>query len=302
MNEIFDKIILRIIFALFICIMLFIYRYLYHLIHPSAHGQIFHKFLPSKNSAESTHFFSRLIGIAIVFSEFHFNLNHGLSFAIFDFFIQALSGFIIFIVSLYTIDSIVLYNFEYQDEVIKRKNISFSIISLSHSLGISIILKTILTTSGTSLWMLIFLWFLSLVLIGFATKSFPIMSNLSFNRLLIQKNMALAFSYFGFFIGWSLVIASSLNFPISTIQSFGLQAILKLILSLLFLPLFIKGIKIIFYLEDDLHKKAKSESLQSNTNIELGYGIYEGATFLTAFYLSVVITGRIYFGEFYPSL
>lgn len=301
MNEVFDKVILRVIFTVFICLILFLYRYVYHLIYPSIRGQMFRKFMPSKNSAESLHFFSRLIGIGVVFSEYHFNLDHGFLFAIMDFFIQAVSGFLIYIISLYIIDSIVLYNFEYQDEVVKRENVAYSVIALAHSLGISMILKVILSTSGTSLWMLIFLWFFALVLIGFATKSYRIMSRLSFNRLLIQKSIPLSLSYFGFFIGWSLIIASSLNVPLTNIKWFSSQVILKVILSLLFLPLFTKGIKKIFFLEDDLDKSVKSELLQDTSNIELGYGVYEGATFFAAFFLTIVITGRVYFGDFYPS-
>ncbi len=301
MNELFDKLILRFVFTLFICLILFLYRYVHYLVYPSMRAQMFRKFVPSKNSSETLHFFSRLIGIGIVFSEYHFSLDQGFTFAVMDFFLQAISGFILYIVSLYTIDSIVLYNFEYQDEVVKRKNSSYSLIGLAHALGVSMVLKVILNTSGTSLVMLIFLWLFSLVLIGFATKTFPLMSKLSFNRLLVQKNMAIGISYFGFFMGWSLIIASSLNINLTEIRWFSVQAILKILLSLIILPVFMWGIKMIFFLEDDLSKLVKSEGQQDNSSVEMGYGVYEGATFFTACFLTIVITGRIHFGEFYPT-
>tara|TARA_Y100000780_G_scaffold232562_1_gene266485 strand:- start:206113 stop:206904 length:792 start_codon:yes stop_codon:yes gene_type:complete len=262
---------------------------------------MFRRFTPSKNSAETLHFFSRLIGIGIVFSEYHFSLDQGFGFAVMDFFIQAISGFVLYILSLYTIDSIVLYNFEYQDEVVKRRNSSYSLIGLAHALGVAMVLKVILNTSGTSLVMLIFLWLFALVLIGFATKTFPLMSKLSFNRLLIQKNMAIGISYFGFFMGWSLIIASSLNIALTEIRWFSVQAILKILLSLIILPVFMWGIRMIFFLEDDLQKLAKTEGQQDNSNVEIGYGVYEGATFFTACFLTIVITGRIHFGDFYPT-
>lgn len=301
MNELFDKLILRVVFALFICLTLVIYRFAHNLLYPSNRGNLLQKFYPSKNSAESLHFFARLVGIGIVYSEFNFNLDQGFLYAVMDFFIRALAGFIVYLVSLYTVESIVLYNFDYHDEVIKRKSIPFALIGLVHALGIAFILKIILQTAGTSLVVLLFLWLFSLVLVGFATKTFPLMSRLSFNRLLIQKSSALSISYFGFFLGWSFVIASALNVPLTQIKWYAIQVVLKILLSLIILPIFIKGIKLIFNLTDDLNTLVKEEEQQDNTNVELGYGIYEGATFFTACFLTIVITGKIDYTNFYPN-
>ncbi|MCR9205171.1 MAG: hypothetical protein NXH75_11365 [Halobacteriovoraceae bacterium] len=301
MNELFDKLILRVVFTIFICLTLVLYRFAHTLLYPSNKGNLLQRFYPSKNSAESLHFFARLIGVGIVFSEFNFSLNQGFGYAVLDFFIRAFAGFLVYLVSLYTIESIVLYNFDYHDEVVKRKNLAFSLIGMAHAIGISFILKVILGTAGSSLVVLVFLWLFALVLVGFATKTFPIMSKLSFNRLLIQKNMALSVSYFGFFIGWSLIIASALNSQLTQIKWYAIQVVLKILLSLIVLPIFIKGIKIIFNLSDDLNLLVKDENLQDNTNVELGYGVYEGAIFFTSCFLTIVITGKINFGTFYPT-
>ncbi len=301
MNELFDKLILRVVFALFICLTLLAYRMVHNLIYPSNRTNLLQKFYPSKNSAESLHFFARLVGIGIVFSEFSFNLDQGFLYAVMDFFIRAVAGFIVYLVSLYTVESIVLYNFDYHDEIVKRKSTAFALIGLVHALGVSFILKIILSTAGTSLIVLLFLWLFALVLIGFATKTFPLMSRLSFNRLLIQRSNALAVSYFGFFIGWSFIIASALNVPLTQIKWYAIQVVLKILLSLIILPIFIKGLKLIFALNDDLNNLVKEEDQQDTTNIELGYGVYEGATFFTACFLTIVITGKINFSNFYPS-
>lgn len=301
MNELFDKLILRIVFTVFICLTLVLYRFAHNILYPSNKGNLLQKFYPSKNSAESLHFFARLIGVGIVFSEFNFSLNQGFSIAVLDFFIRAFAGFIVYLVSLYTVESIVLYNFDYHDEVVKRRNLAFSLIGMAHAIGISFILKVILGTAGSSLVVLVFLWLFALVLVGFATKTFPIMSRLSFNRLLIQKNMAVSVSYFGFFIGWSLIIASALNSQLTQIKWYAIQVVLKILLSLIVLPIFIKGIKIIFNLSDDLNLLVKDENLQDNSNVELGYGVYEGAIFFTSCFLTIVITGKINFGTFYPT-
>lgn len=301
MNELFDKLIMRVVFTIFICLTLILYRFAHLILYPSNKGNLLKKFYPSKNSSESLHFFARLVGLGIVFSEFTFNLNEGFGYAVLDFFIRAFSGFLVYLVSLYTIESIVLYNFDYHDEVIKRKNLAFSLIGLGHAIGISLILKVVLNNASSSLVILLFLWLFALVLVGFATKTFPVMSKLSFNRLLIQKSIPLSVSYLGFFIGWSLVIASALNSQITYIKWYAIQVVLKILLSLIILPIFIKGLKIIFNLSDDLDTLIKEDEQQDHTNVELGYGLYEGAIFFTSCFLTIVITGKINFGTFYPN-
>jgi hypothetical protein len=128
-------------------------------------------------------------------------MSEGFLYALLDFFLEAVIGFIVYLASIYILESIVLFNFEYQDEVLKRKNYAYAIISLTHSLGLAYVLKIVLAVSNHSVIMLIFLWLFSIVLIGFATKSYSIISKLPFNRLLVQKNLGLAFSYLGFLLG-----------------------------------------------------------------------------------------------------
>jgi hypothetical protein len=281
--------------------MLYLYKYIHIIIFPSTKSQFLSKINPTKNSADTIFFFGRLIGLAILFSEFHFSLDAGILLALSDFVIKASLGFVIYLASLYVIESIVLYNFEYQDEIVKRKNMSYALIGLSHSIGTAFILKTVLDVASSSLVMLIFLWFFSLVLIGFATKTFTILSKLPFNLLLIQKSNSIAISYFCFFLGWSMIIASSLNNQLLELKWYAIQVILKILLSIIILPIFMKGIKIIFNLEDDFDKQKGDLSGKDLSQIDVGYGIYEGATFFTACFLTIVITGRVYFGTFYPT-
>ncbi len=299
MNELFDKLTLRFIFTAVILIALFLYKHTHRILYPSARTQILQRFFPSRNSADSFHLFSRILGIGIIFSEFYFKMDQGFLIATFDFLIRAISAFILYLGSLYVIESIVLYNFEYNDEVIKRKNLSYSLICLSHALGVALNLKIVLKVASESLIMLIFLWLLTMVLLGFATKTYTLMSRLSFNRLLLQKNMAVSVSYMGFFLGWSLIISSSLNNELLEIKWYTIQVILKILLSLIILPIFMYGLKYLFNLENDIEKDGKSET-QDLINVDVGYGIHEGACFFTSCLLTIVITGRVYFGNFYP--
>jgi uncharacterized membrane protein YjfL (UPF0719 family) len=299
MNELFDKLILRFAFTIVVCLMLYLYKYAHAFLYPSIRQQMFQSFSPSKNSPKAIHLFSRIIGLGLIFSEFYFKLNEGISLTIVDFFIRAVLSFFVYIISLYVIESIVLYNFEYSDEIIKRKNYAYALVAAAHSIGLAFIIKAVLKVSGGSFVMLLLLWLFSLVLVGFATKTFPIMSKLPFNRLIIQKNMAVALSYSGFFIGWSLIVCSAFNNKLIYIKWYAIQAILKILLTLIILPVFMKGLKFVFKIKDEMEENIDKDRIDYS-DIESGYGLYEGAVFLTACYLTIVITGRIHFGTFYP--
>jgi hypothetical protein len=301
MNELFDKLILRVIFTLFICLTLYLYKYIHALLYPSTQSQLLKNVNPNKNSADSLFFFGRLIGLGILFSEFHFTLDNGILIALTDFLIKASVGFVIYLGSIYVVESIVLYSFEYHDEIIKRKSMPYALIGVGHSIGNAFILKIVLNIANNSLVMLVFLWLFSLVLVGFATKTYNMMSRLSFNALLIQKNMAVAISYFFFYLGWSMVIASALNNPLLQLKEYSIQVILKILLSIIILPIFIYGIKFIFNLHEGHYKDKGSDTIKEVSAVDIGHGIYEGSIFFTACFLTSVITGRIYFSTFYPN-
>lgn len=300
MNELFDKLILRIVLTVFICLILLVYKYAHVVLYPSSRQQLFKRFYPSKNSPDTLHLFSRLLGIGILFTEFKFFMAEGFWFALIDFFIQAITACVLYLGSIYIQESIVLYNFEYQDEIPKRKNFAYALICFTHAIAIAYVLKTIISVADGSLINLAFLWLLSMVLMGFATKTYSIMSKLSFNRLLVQKNMALAVSYLGFTWGWTMLIAGSLNHELRDIKWYGIQVILKLILALIILPVFIKGLKLIFKMQDDLSMVESIEGKMEHDEVEFGYGVFEGAVYFTAAFLTTVITGNIIFGDFYP--
>jgi uncharacterized membrane protein YjfL (UPF0719 family) len=299
MNELFDKLILRIVFTLFLCGILFIYKYAHGFLYPSSRTQIFKRFFPSKNSSDTIHLFSRLIGIGIIFSEFYFTMSDKFYLVLIDFFIHATLVSFIYLISVYIIESIVLYNFEYHDEIIKRKNISYAIISFANSTAVAFIIKNVSAVSKSSIVILFFLWLLAMVLLGFSTKTYSLISKLSFNRLLVQKNLAVGLSYLGFIWGWTFIISSSFNHELTDIKWYSIQVILKILLSLIIIPIFRSGLILIFKLQDDFTSHMKDQNNEEG-NAEIGYGIFEGAIFFTSCYLTTVITGNIHFGNFYP--
>lgn len=297
MNELFDKLILRFIFTLYICFSLYLYKYLHQYLYPTVRGQLLKNFYPEKNTCDTLHFFSRLLGIGIIYGQFSFSLNDGIMLALFDFLIRSLVAFIFYLVSLYVLESIVLGNFEYSTEIIKNKNMPYTLISVAHSIGLAFIINKVLHISGNSIIVMLVFWPLSLILLGVSFKIFPMICKLPFNRLMIQKNIAIAFAYIGIFWGWSVIIYSALDQEMKDIRWYTLFFILKILLSLIILPLFLRGITFIFNIQD---KNILASSEDQVENFEPGVGIYYGILFSTACYLTSIITGQINFGSFYP--
>ena len=225
-------------------------------------------------------------------------MSKGIVYALLNFFLQASSISVIYLISIYILESIVLYNFEYSDEILKRKNMAYAIISFAQSLGLAFLLRIVFATSQDNFHSS----HLSLAsLYGYdrqlVSKTYGIVSKLTFNRLLVQKSIGLSLSYLGFIWGWIIVVASSLDHQLTNVKEFTVQVLLKIILSLLIIPLLRKGIHLIFQLKEEF--QAHFENQQSD-QIEVGYGLYEGANFFTCCYLATIITGQIHFGTFYP--
>lgn len=293
-----DKLIIRVIFSFLIIGIIVLYKYAHRFLYPSAKEQLFKKFYPSVNSADTLHLISRILGFSIIFTYLNINLSNGMLLAVADTVFQGILILVLYLVSLFVGESITLYNFTYEDEISKRKNLSYGVVSFSLSISIALILRVVLETSNHSLILLLFLWLFSIVLFGFCIKLFKYFSPLSFNKLMTQKNMALAFSFSGFVIGCALLINSSMSRLIYTIPEYIQLVFLKILLTMILFPVFLMGIKKVFLLQDE--SKDSSRIMINSDNPELGYGIYEGSLFLASAMLTVVVSGQIMFGVFYP--
>jgi uncharacterized membrane protein YjfL (UPF0719 family) len=303
MNEIFDKLIIRITITLVLSLMLYLFKYAHAIFYPSAKLQVFRNFYPARNSADTLHLFSRIIGIGIIFSGIYFNITQGFGLALIKFIIHAITALTLYLLSIYTLESIIFFNFEYGDEVIRKKNISYAIISFSSSISLAIIVKAVVTDSNNSLLVLFFMWLLAMVLYGFTTKFYRFVSRLSFNKLIIHKNLAIAFSYSGHLLGSAFLIVSAFDHKLVTIENYTLQVLIKVILAALILPLFHKALILIFNirLEGDF-KGNENENTHEFIGPPMGQGVYEGTLFFTSSFLTSVIINHILFGNFYPMM
>ncbi|MDA9792970.1 hypothetical protein N9B72_00150 [Bacteriovoracaceae bacterium] len=301
MNEIFDKLIIRITFSVFICLLIFLYRYAHRLLYPSSKKQMFRKFYPSENSADTIHMFARVIGICLIYSTLSFDGDTGVFVSLFHFSVWGVLSFTVYLISIYVSESITLYNFIYADEVLKRKNMSYAIVSFSISICLAMLIRKIIVESEFSIILLIMFWLYSLVLFGLCIKLYQFVSKFKFNQLMIQKNVALAFSFSGYLFGITTIIITAFNQEHLDIKRYAVQVTLSVLLSLIIFPIFHFGIKLIFKVQEDLIKKDKGIASFAETEVpELGYGIYEGILFYSSALLTSIIVGQIQFGIIYP--
>lgn len=298
MAEIFDRLVIRLLLAAFVCLMIYLYRFAHVIFYPTVKRQVLKRINPAENPADALHLFSRLIGIAVIFSSITFNESSGFFLSIFHFGVWGTIAIVLYLLSLYIVESIVFYNFDYTDEILKRKNMSYAFISFCHALVIAYLTKTVMIEAENSLIILLVLWLYMLVIVGFSVKYFTFISKLTFNRLLIQKNLSLCLSYGGFSLGAGLVIASCFDQEHYDITVYCIQVLLKTILSLIIFPIFKKGLVRIFPIRiggDRSFDGQVDSDMQS-----LGYGVFEGCVFISGAILTTMIVNRIQFGTIYP--
>jgi uncharacterized membrane protein YjfL (UPF0719 family) len=298
MAEIFDRLVIRILLAGFVCLMIYLYRYAHVIFYPTVKRQVLTKINPAENPADALHLFSRLIGISLIFSSITFNETSGFFLSLFHFAVWGTISVVLYLSSLYIIESIVFYNFDYTDEVLKRKNLSYAVISFCHSIVIAYLTRTVMSEAENSIVILLVLWLYMLVIVGISIKYYTFISKLSFNRLLIQKNLSLCFSYGGFSLGAGLIIASCFDQEHYDITTYLIQVLLKTILALIIFPLFKKGLVKIFPIkmaDERDHPGQVDTDMQS-----IGYGFYEGSLFISGAILTTMIVNRIQFGTIYP--
>jgi uncharacterized membrane protein YjfL (UPF0719 family) len=111
---------------------------------------------------------------------------------------------------------------------------------------------------------------------------------------MIQKNIGLGLAYSGFLLGNTIIISSSFSHEHHDITSYMIQVILKTLLAVLILPIFKYGLTYVFKINESPNQGLTED------HPHLGYGIYVGATYLTAALLTSIIIAQIHFGTIYP--
>ena len=296
MNDILDKLVIRLLFVLFICTAFFIYKYLHLIFYPSTKKQVFELKNLDTNPADIIHFFSRIIGLSLIFTAIEFKEYQGILICSLNFFVLGIISIIIYLISILLIESILFYNFLYEDEIKTRKNIPYAIISFSNAISLALLVKKILIESERSLIILIILWLYILTMFGLFTKLYEKVSEFNFNKNIIQKKYSLALSYSGYVYGFTIILLEAFNEVHTNVGQYISGVFLKSLLALLIFPIFWKALKLIFKINLDPEDFDRTSSQHT-----LSMGIYEMAIFISCSILTSIILGKIYFGTIYPS-
>jgi hypothetical protein len=296
MNEIFDKLLIRIILCLLTFGILFSYRYLHFLLFKKIKKLTMRSIYPEKNLAHAIFIAARLIGFVIIINAQIIDLSNGLFFAISSLIINSVISILLFLASTYVFESIVLYNFTAEDEVIRRQNLSFAVVNSGLSICAALILTTINKVAGESLINLLFLWLFSLVIFGGSTKLFNLVFKINLSRSIVQHHLPTSFHYIGFISSWVIVISTVIDHPIINYQRYILKTLIDLVLNIIIFPLFFIGINYVFYIKKLQNIKDKEVKEISN------FGTFEGILLFISALLTVMITSNIKFGTFYPTL
>jgi hypothetical protein len=290
MNDIIDKFLIRLFVVIIFIFFLYLYKYLHILFYPSEKKHFLKKFIVVENPADTIHLFSRILGLSIIFSSQTINEYNGFYLATFNLISWLTISSLLFVVSIYITESIVFYNFDYKDEVLKKQNISYALISASLTISLSWLIKTILLHNDDSFIISIIMWLLIIVIFNFSLKLFGTISGLIFNKLLIQKNLSLGSGFSGFSFSMAIIISSAFTQNFISLPHYLAQLFLKILLSLLIFPLVDFGICHLIQLKQ----------IDKDPSNEIGHGIYLGFKFLIAAYITSITIGQINFGSIYP--
>jgi uncharacterized membrane protein YjfL (UPF0719 family) len=209
----------------------------------------------------------------------------------FNIFLWGIASFIIYLASLYLAESIVLTTFDYKTEVLKKENLSYSVVTFFIAISTALIIRQIVTESENSLIILIMLWLLAMVIFGLSARVFHYFSKQVLAQDIYQKILGAPLSFSGYILGISIIIMTSFQQEHYDIKSYSLRIILKILLSFLIFPLFIKGLKKLFRMNDHLEYSESSP----NANISTAKGIFEGGLFLSAALLTLLIVFNVQF-------
>ena len=295
MTELLDKIIIRFFFILLTCLVLMAYRYAHGLFYTPSRSSTLRRFFPTNNASDTIHLFARILGVVIIFHNLTINMAYGIWWASFNFCCEGILVFFLYLGSIYIIEGISLYDFEYSAEITERKNFAYATVSGMQAIAVAIVLTSIFKAAQHSLTLLFILWPFSLVLLGITTKLFKYVSQLSFAKMIIQGKMAIALSYGGYIWGWSFLIAAAFRNNGSAIQWYAGHIILRLLLSTIIFPLIRQGLVMVFRIQNDYQPGSASDTPER----ELGQGIYEGLLCLASCIITAIITDNIEFDPFY---
>lgn len=285
MEEIFDNLLTKIIFSITFIGVLILYRYAHLFLYPQAKKQVKNLFNPFENTADSIHYFSRIVGICIVFSSITIHLSENLTLAIINFIFWSIVNITFYLLSLYVLELIVLHAFQYQQEIMKRKNLCYATVSAVMSICLSFLVRNAAQIADNSIPFMIIIALYTLVIFGLFLKQYHLVSRFSFSKSIIGQDIGAVISHTGFTISTTLIIHYCFLYASDNIENFINISLTYFLLCGILLPLFYYGIQKVFLSKYHMALTVFEEGQGVQHNL----GITECMLFLSSTLLTIII-------------
>lgn len=280
MKHILDSLLIKSLFFLIIMSFIFIFRKVHIILAAREIRNNHKKIFPNRNHIDTIHFFSRLLAIGILISSFSINIYQDLMSNLLHFISWTSISMVVYFISLYFVEGIILYPFEYLEEVHNRKNYTYVIISACLSTCLAFLIKTVFFQVGFLLFFTVVTYTLILVIFTLLLKFYSAVSHFNLKNSISKKDLGASFSFSGYTIGVTIICLFSLKNPIGPNNHQLLQVVSQVLLGIILFPLFKKVIIYIFKIQE---KHTISEAAGSGERIsKLGYGVFEGSVFCLA--------------------
>lgn len=285
MEEIFDQLLTKIMFSALLLIMLVAYRFLHLLLYPHAKKQVMSLYSPFENMPDTIHYYARIIGICIVFTSFEVHLFNNIFMGIFHFIFWILVDIVFYLLALYILELVILHAFQYQQEVLKRKNLCYAIITATIAISLAILIRNIVVIADYSIPFMIILWLFMVVVFGLLAKQYHLVSRFSFSKSVFSQDLGVVFSYVGFLVSITLLVYFSFSQTQKSVGNFIISTLTHLLLCGILLPIFFYGIQRVFLMT----QKMTIPIYHQDHNQQFGVGLTEAMLFLTAALLTIVV-------------
>lgn len=291
MEEIFDNLLTKIFFSIMFIGILYLYRYAHLILYPQAKKQVLNLFNPFENISDSIHYFSRIVGISIVFSSINIQVSENLTLSIVNFAFWTIVNIIFYLLSLYILELIVLHAFQYQQEILKRKNISYAIVSAVIAICLSFLIKNTTQIADNSIPFMIIVTLYTIVIFGLFLKQYHLVSRFSFSKSIIGQDLGVVISHAGFCIAATIIVHYCFKFSSDNLENFITTSLTYFLLCGILLPFFYYFLQRVFLSKLHMAISIFDEKLGIQHNL----GITECMLYLSSTLLTIIIVFNINF-------
>jgi len=286
MEENLDKIFIKIIMGLIVIGMVVSYRVAHELIYFSGKKNFFKIFNSHVNPAESIHYYARILSSSILIYPLILTFQDDF----FSLFIHittwSILAFGLFISSVYFVENTILNHFDYKNEILKKENYAYALISATLSLCFALSINFVIKNADFSIPIVIILWFLSLIFLGISSKIYTALTSFQFMKDILAKNLGAAISFAGFMSGASLILFMCLNQEYIEFTEYFIQMASDLTLCLFFAPLFYLFLKRVYLRNTNF---TQMHYVRGGTfQLYLATGLTEATLFLTSSILTIL--------------